>query len=156
MCIQQTPIGPKQVAQRRGGETTGFTLVELMVVIAIIAALATVVGVNVMSAMDESDVGTAKAQIRNFKTALVAYKLSFKKYPSSSDGLNALIQNSKNKNFLNDRRIPKDPWGNAYVYTLEDSRTFKIVSHGADGQSGGSGFDADLSSDNLSGDSDDG
>lgn len=129
----------------------GFSLIELMVVIAIIAMLATAVGVNMFGALDDANVAQAKQEISNFKTGLIAYKIAFKKMPSSSEGLNALVSNSK-KNFLNTDKIPNDPWGNPYVYTLESGTDFKIVSYGADGAPGGSGLDADISSDNLGGD----
>ncbi|HOZ44985.1 MAG TPA: type II secretion system major pseudopilin GspG [Candidatus Hydrogenedentes bacterium] len=136
-------------SKRRSG-TAGFTLVELMVVIAIIAVLATIVGVNVLGAMDDADVAQAQAQIKNFKTALVSYKLKFKKFPSTGEGLEALVNNAKGVNFLDQKNIPLDPWNNAYQYTLEDPRTFRIVSYGADGAPGGSGYDADIDSENLS------
>lgn len=124
----------------------GFTLVELMVVIAIIAALATIVGVNVLGAMDKADVGKAKAQISAFKSALVSYKLDFKKFPSSLD---ELVSNEKNESYLDSKEVPMDPWGNPYQYSLEGSRKFKIVSLGADGAPGGTGYDADIDSDAL-------
>jgi len=132
--------------RRRRQGTAGFTLVELMVVISIIAILATIVGFNVFNQIDESSITAAQAQIKNFETAIVAYKLKFKRFPESLD---ALVQNSKNIKFMN--RIPEDPWGNAYVYTLEGSKDYKIVCYGADGAPGGSDVDADISSDNLGG-----
>lgn len=138
--------------RRRKAASGGFTLVELMVVIAIIALLAAIVGVNVLGAMDDADVTSARAQIKTFKTALTAYKLTFKKFPSTSEGLNALVKNEKNKNFLDASSVPTDPWGNDYIYTSESSRTFKIVSYGADGAPGGTGYDADITSDDLSDD----
>lgn len=133
----------------RKSRKAGFTLVELMVVIAIIAILATIVGVNVLSAMDDADQAKAQAQIRNFKTALTAYKLKFKSFPSSSEGLEALVSNAKGTNFLDQSKLPLDPWNNPYQYTLQDSRTFIVVSYGADGVQGGSGPDADISSESL-------
>jgi general secretion pathway protein G len=136
----------RDIERRRGA--AGFTLVELMVVIAIIAALATIVGVNVLSSMDDADVSAAQAQIRNLKTALTSYKITYKRFPSSSEGLNALIQNDKGKKFLDSASIPTDPWGNPYLYSSEGNE-FKIVSYGADGSPGGSGYDADISSDDL-------
>ena len=135
-----------EMKQRRRS-AAGFTLVELMVVIAIIAALATIVGVNVLGALDEGDVANAKAQIRNFKTALTSYRIAFSKFPSSGEGLNALVNNPK-KNFLDSNSVPKDPWGNDYVYKLENNRPI-IISYGADGAPGGSGLDADISSEDL-------
>lgn len=138
-----------QTADRRRSGAEGFTLVELMVVIAIIAVLATIVGVNVLGAMDDADVSKAQAQIRNFKTALTAYKLKFKKFPSTSEGLEALVNNPKGINFLDASEVPLDPWRNAYHYTLEGARDFVVVSYGADGSPGGSGYDADISSDSL-------
>jgi general secretion pathway protein G len=131
-------------------ETGGFSLIELMVVIAIIAMLATAVGVGMFGALDDANVAQAQAEISSFKTALIAYKIAFKKLPSSAEGLDALINNSK-RNFLNSEAIPSDPWGNPYVYTLEGPSKFTIVSYGADGSSGGSELNADISSANLSG-----
>ena len=139
---------PDTRRKRRAG-AEGFTLVELMVVIAIIATLATIVGVNVLGAMDKADVGKAKAQISNFKTALVGYKLEYKKFPQSLDGL---VNNPKGLNYLDSREIPLDPWGNPYHYTIEGSRHFRIISYGADGTPGGTGYDADIDSDALDSD----
>lgn len=135
-----------KLKQRRNRR--GFTLVELMVVIAIIAGLATIVGVNLFGALSESEVTEAKAQIRNFKTALTSYRITYNRFPTTQEGLQALIDNPKQKNFLDASAIPPDPWGNPYVYTGE-GKSFKIVSYGADGVPGGSGADGDISSDNL-------
>ena len=130
--------------EARGCEA-GFTLVELMVVIAIIAMLATIVGVNVLGALEDADRATAQAQIRTFSTALTSYKIQFNKFP---DSLDQLVNNSKNRNFLDSKTLPMDPWGNPYSYKAE-GRSFTIVSYGADGTPGGSDDDADLSSDDL-------
>ena len=132
-----------------GRGDSGFTLVELMVVIAIIAILATIVGVNVLGSMDDAGVASAQAQIRNFKTALIAYKLKYKRFPSTSEGLEALIQNDKGIKFLDASEIPVDPWGTQYDYTSDSSREFRIVSYGADGRAGGSSYDADIDSNAL-------
>lgn len=137
----------KSKHMRRG--RSGFTLVELMVVIAIIAGLATIVGVNLFGALSESEVTEAKAQIQNFKTALTSYRITFNRFPTTQEGLNALVENPKNKKFLDAAEVPSDPWGNPYVYTSEGGKSFTIVSYGADGVPGGSGADADISSDNL-------
>lgn len=133
---------------RKDRRDAGFTLIELMVVITIIAILATIVGFNVYMAMDDALLTQAKAQIKNFETALTAYRLKFSRFPTSAEGLDALITNEKGVNFLRGKEIPKDPWGTPYVYTSESSREFKIVSYGADRQPGGSGeYDSDITND---------
>lgn len=129
----------------------GFSLIELMVVIAIIAMLATAVGVQMFGALDEGNMTTAKTEIKNFKTALLAYKIAFKKMPTTEQGLQALVDNPKRK-FLDATSIPNDPWGNPYVYRLEGGSNYTIISYGEDGTSGGTGVNADISSDNLAGD----
>lgn len=138
--------------QRRLRAQGGFTLVELMVVIAIIAALAAIVGVNVIGALDKANVTEAKAQINNFKSALLAYKIDHKKFPSTGEGLDALINNEKGKSYLDAEAIPKDPWDNEYIYTAESGSEYEIISYGGDGQPGGEGLNADVSSKNLRGD----
>jgi general secretion pathway protein G len=128
----------------------GFTLVELMVVISIIAILATIVTVSVLGVRDDANVSAAQAQIVNFKTALTSYNLAFGHFPSTAEGLDALIHNEK-RPFLDAEQIPLDPWGKPYVYTSEGARQFKIISYGADGQPGGASYDTDITSDNLKG-----
>ena len=142
----------RKPAVKRRQAQAGFTLVELLVVVAIISILAAIVGVNVLQALGDASQAQAKAQIRSFKTALMSYRISFKKFPSSSEGLQALVNNEKNKNFLEESTIPKDPWGNDYVYTLEGSRDYTIISYGEDGRAGGTEMDADISSASLSDD----
>lgn len=134
----------------------GFTLVELMVVIVILGLLAALVTPRFLTVADEAHVNTAKAQISHLKTALTQYKLEMKKFPSTSEGLEALVNNEKNKNFLDADSIPKDPWGNPYVYTCPgaEGHEFEIISYGADGQKGGTGYNADIVSWNLQGESD--
>ncbi len=131
--------------------TGGFSLIELMVVIAIIAMLAAIVGFNVMNALGKGEVAAAKQQISNFKTALISYRMEFKKFPSTEEGLKVLIDNEKGTKFLDQKEVPLDPWGNAYMYKLENNEPI-ISSYGADGAQGGEGENADISSDNLGGD----
>jgi len=131
----------------------GFTLLELMVVIVIIALLAAIVMPRFLGATDKARVGAAKAQISSFKQALGLYKLEFKKYPTTSEGLEALVNNEQ-ENFLDQDNIPKDPWDNDYVYTSPGTQNhdFEIVSYGADGQPGGADkFDKDIVSWDLQG-----
>ncbi len=119
----------------------GFTLVELMVVVAIIAILATTAGIYLFGALDDADQAKAKAEIRALKAAVTAYMLrNNRRLPDSIDQV---------AEFMDPPRIPKDPWGNNYVYTKEGTRSFRIVSYGANGAPGGSGIDEDISSDDM-------
>jgi general secretion pathway protein G len=136
--------------QRNERREEGFTLVELMVVISIIAILATIVTVSVLGVRDDANVSAAQAQIVNLKTALTSYNLAFGRFPTAAEGLDALIHNEK-RSFLDAQQVPLDPWDKPYIYTSEGPRQFKIISYGADGQPGGSSYDADISSDNLKG-----
>ena len=136
--------------RRRRGSEAGFSLIELMVVIAIIAMLAAVVGFNVLNALEDAEITAAKAEISAFKSALINYRVVFKKFPTNEEGLQALIENDKDRKFLDRNKVPLDPWDNPYVYKIEGSRDFTIVSYGADGVPGGSGLDADISSADLS------
>ena len=137
---------------RHKRSSAGFTLIELMVVIAIIAGLATLVGVNLFGALEDADLTNAKAQISMFKTALMSYRIAFRKFPTTEEGLDALIANSKGKSYLDAKAVPLDPWGNAFIYTSENGRNFVVKSYGADGAPGGSGDGADISSEDLKGD----
>lgn len=137
--------------EKRARGSAGFSLIELMVVIAIIAGLATIVAVNVLGALDDADITQAKAEITNFKSALTAYRIHYKRFPTEEEGLRALVQNADGEKFLDVKQIPPDPWGNDYVYKIEGSRDFVIISYGADGVPGGTGIDADISSDDLEG-----
>ena len=132
--------------RRARANNSGFTLVELMVVISIIAVLAAIVGYNVLGSVDQGNVAAAKAQIKQFDTSLVAYKIKFKKFPESLD---QLINPPSGDAIMNAKEIPVDPWGNPYKYELEGSRKYVITSLGADGAPGGEDVDADIRSDQM-------
>lgn len=118
----------------------GFTLVELMVVIVIIGLLATVVVINVMPAQDMARVKKAEADIATLEQAAEMYRLARLNYPTSGEGLQALVAEGYVK------RLPDDPWGNPYRYATpgRNGGAFDIYSYGADGREGGEGDDADI------------
>src|SRR4051812_23210198 len=128
----------------------GFTLVELLVVITIIALIMGIVGPRVLNYLTESKAKAAKIQIESFSSALDLYFLDTGRYPTSSEGLNALVQRpassvSWNGPYLKGGVVPNDPWGNGYVYRSPGQHgTYDIVSYGADGHEGGSGTGADI------------
>jgi general secretion pathway protein G len=137
----------------------GFTLVELLVVIAILGVLAGTVTVAVVKHLDNAKVERARIDIANLKAALKTYYIHVGSYPSASEGLQALITSpaglagtGKWKGpYLDANSVPKDPWGNEYVYNTpgEEGRDFDITAYGKDGQAGGEGLNADITSYNV-------
>jgi general secretion pathway protein G len=129
---------------------SGFTLLELLVVLGIIAMLAGIVGPQVMKHMGESKIKAAKVQIEDLAATLDMYKLDLGSYPTTDEGLNALIESpdtSKRWNgpYLRKSKIPLDPWQNEYHYVSPGEHgKFDLSSWGADGKEGGEGEDQDL------------
>lgn len=128
----------------------GFTLVELMVVVAIIGLLAAVVTVNVMGQAGEAKKERVKADMKNIGTALDLYKLACGRYPDAIEGLWERPGGNEGRKwngpYLTEGQYPPvDPWGNRYDYVKTGS-TYEIKSNGADGAGGGTDEDADLSS----------
>jgi general secretion pathway protein G len=129
---------------------SGFTLLELLVVLGIIAMLAGIVGPQVMKHMGESKVKAAKVQIEELSAALDMYKLDAGSYPNNNQGLKALIaspEGGKNWNgpYLRKAKIPVDPWQNEYLYVYPGKHgKFDLYSLGADGAEGGEGDDKDI------------
>jgi len=112
-----------------------------MVVLVIIGVLAALVAPRFLERADEAKVEATKVQMKNIGQALKLYRLQHGKYPDSAAGLQVL--SSGNKRYIDS--IPKDPWGNDYVYLSPGVHgDFDILSYGVDGQSGGSGMDADI------------
>jgi len=130
----------------------GFTLVEMLVVISIIALIMSLVGPRVLNFFSESKVKAAKIQIESLTSALDLYALDTGHYQSSSEGLEALMQPpgsvaSWNGPYLKGTVIPKDPWGRSYIYRSPGQHgSYDILSYGADGQEGGTGAAADITS----------
>jgi general secretion pathway protein G len=128
----------------------GFTLIEIMVVIAIIGLLATLVVQSLRGATDRAKRTKAMADIAELKTALDRYYIDNGSYPTGDQGLNALVtasgQGAQATNYEEGgyiRRIPADPWGNPYVYS-SDGNNYTLKSYGADGAEGGTGKNADI------------
>jgi general secretion pathway protein G len=130
----------------------GFTLLELLVVIVIIGLLAAYVGPKYFAQLGKSEVTVAKAQIEAFEKSLDTYRLDVGRYPATEEGLGALLVAPPaagtrwNGPYLK-KAVPLDPWGHAYQYRAPGSKgEYDIVSMGKDGQPGGSGENADISS----------
>lgn len=130
----------------------GFTLLELLVVVAIIGLLAAYVGPRYVAQLNKSEMTAAKTQIEAIARALESYRLDNGNYPSPETGLRALRDRPTNQPRWNgpylQKDVPVDPWGNAYVYRLTNAasigRDFELFSLGRDGRPGGAGENADI------------
>jgi general secretion pathway protein G len=137
-------------------EQQGFTLIEIMVVVVIIGILASLVAPSVMRRIDEANVVKAKQDIRAYETALNLYRMDNFRYPSTDQGLKALIEKPADPNVRNWKEggyiqaLRKDPWGNDYVFLSPGTRgEYDLYTLGADGQPGGEGNDADIGNWNV-------
>jgi len=127
----------------------GFTLLELLVVVVIIGLLTGYVAPRYFSQVGRSEVQAARAQIDAFEKALDQYRLDTRHYPSTEQGLHALLERPAGETQWNGpylrKAIPADPWGRAYVYRAPGTRgDYELVSYGKDGRPGGTGENADL------------
>lgn len=122
----------------------GFTIIELLIVMAILGMLAVMVAPNLFNQADSARRDAVLSQISSLGSALDAYRLDMGQYP---DELEALMRNDSGRASWNGPYlrgdVPSDPWGNPYIYE-SDGRTFSIMSYGADGREGGEGNDADI------------
>jgi len=129
----------------------GFTLLELLVVMVIIGLLAAYVGPKYFSQIGKSEVKTSKAQIAGFEKALDQYRIDVGSYPTTEQGLSALVTRPPNLTrwdgpYLS-KGVPPDPWGRPYLYKSPGEHgEFDISSPGRDGRPGGDGIDADIHS----------
>jgi general secretion pathway protein G len=138
----------------------GFSLVELLVVIAIMAILAGVVAVNVMHVPGEAKVDAAKLELKQLQTAVQVYRTEQGQVPTLQQGLLALVERPTvppiperypADGYIDGMDVPTDPWGNTYIYLVpgRTGKSFEIISYGSDGEPGGDGDAADLSSNDL-------
>ena len=137
----------------------GFTLVEMMAVLLIIALLAGLASTAFLGKIDEAKVKTTKADLVTLRNAVLDFKMSTGYFPSEEVGLIELIEQPMDLpgwtpgGYLQETVLPLDGWKNDFVYILnpESGKPFDIISYGADGKEGGEGYDADISCNNLSG-----
>jgi len=144
---------------RHADDAAGFSLIEMLIVIALMALVGTFVVGNVMRKYDQAKVDAARIQIRQLGTILDDFRRVCGFYPSTEQGLEALIKppvggreckNYDPEGFIKDKKVPTDPWGNLFVYE-SDGNKYVIKSLGSDQKPGGEGFDKDISSDDLGG-----
>lgn len=137
----------------------GFTLIEIMVVVVILSVLIGLVAPNILGRVDEARVTAAKTDIETLGQSLELYKLDNHHYPSTDQGLEALVKkptgspeprNWNSSGYLKKRTIPLDPWGNEYVYlSVANGSRYELYSLGADGREGGEGYNADIGVDDI-------
>jgi general secretion pathway protein G len=134
----------------------GFTLIEIMVVIVILAMLAALVGPKLMGRTDDAKIKTTGIQLKGLESALKLYKLDNGTYPSTEQGLGALVskptvgvipKSYKDGGYLDSKAVPKDAWGNDYLYVSPGEHgDYDLFSYGSDGAKGGEGKNADITS----------
>ena len=135
---------------------SGFTLIEIMVVVIILGILAAIVAPNVIGRVDDAQVTRVQQDLRGIESALKFYRLDNFAYPSTEQGLQALVSKPADPNIRNWKpggyldRLPKDPWGNEYQYLNPGQNgEIDVYTYGRDGRPGGEGIDADIGNWNL-------
>lgn len=132
----------------------GFTLIELMIVVVILGLLATMVMPKVLSKPDQARQAKAAFEIRSIESALAMFKTDTGRFPTTAEGLQALVTNPGLKGYDPDaylKQVPTDPWGKPYIYISPGlhSKDYDVESLGKDSEDGGTGYDADVESWNL-------
>ena len=142
----------RSMAAARFGVSRAFTILEVMIVLVIIGLVLGMVGPQLFKQLDKAKVQTAESQIKLLRSALDAFNLDMQRYPTTAEGLAVLRAAPSGSNsqlwagpYLQDQ-VPPDPWNNAYVYRIGESRErpFYLFSYGADGKEGGEGLDRDI------------
>ena len=153
MCFEREgrPSSAESIDQGRDRPQGGFSLIEVMVVLALMGLMAGLVTVNVRNYLVTGKQKAATAQIATFAQALETYYLQFNRYPTSEEGLDVLTQKTEAMPEPLLPRVPKDPWGKPYQYNQPGVEgPYEVICFGADGREGGSGADADIRSDPAS------
>jgi general secretion pathway protein G len=152
MNIVPLPFSAAHARRLCAVASAGYTLIEMLVVLTIISLLLGLVGPRVLSYLGESRVKTTRLQIESFSSALDLFYLDAGRYPTGSEGLDALTQRPSNVPiwngpYLKGGKVPADPWGHPYQYrsSIERVPPYEIMSLGSDGREGGSGNAADIS-----------
>ena len=147
----------KRKLKKEGRRLRGFSFIEVMVVMIILGLITYIVGVNLFDSAEKAKADATKTQIRGLETALDLYRLHNSRYPSSEQGLKALLERPevglipKNWNgpYLRGNNLPEDGWDSPFRYISENGNEFEIISLGADAIDGGVDLDADISSSDL-------
>jgi len=150
--MRNSPSPTPAIQPARAAVQRGFTLIELMVVLAILGVLAALIVPNVLGRADEARVTAARTDVGNLMQALKLYRLDNQRFPSAEQGLQALVTRPTVEPLpLNWKpyveKLPRDPWGRPYQYLNPGLQgEVDVLSLGADGQPGGEGFNADIGS----------
>ncbi len=135
----------------------GMSLVEILIAITLLGVVGTLVVSNVIDSLREGETNSTKIQIKTIGKILLDYKRKCGLYPTTDQGLDALVEAPTSgkeckryppNGFVQDGKIPQDPWGNEFIYE-SDGRKYTIISLGVDGIEGGEGWDADINSEDL-------
>jgi len=140
--------------RQRDTQYKGFTLIELMIVVVILGLLATIIMPRILGRPEQARRTKAKIDIRNIQSALALFKTDTGRFPTTSEGLEALVSDPGIRGYNPDSyfdKVPVDPWGNRYIYIYPGihSRDYDLESYGKDGEDGGTGDNADIESWNL-------
>jgi len=149
-------MNQSSIINHRSSMPKGFTLIELMIVVVILGLLATTVMPKILSKPDQARRTKAMVDIRSVQSALAMFKTDTGRFPTTAEGLQALVANPGLKGYDPDgylEKVPSDPWGNRYLYISPGlhSKDYDLESFGKDGEDGGSDKDADIESWNLEG-----